>query len=65
MVAPTAGEIVLVPFPFSNLSQSKVRAIVRLVDAAVKRHAKKISSLLSLSVILQKSEQRVNGLLRS
>lgn len=25
MVAPTIGEVVLVPFPFSDLSQSKVR----------------------------------------
>jgi len=33
VVAPTAGEVVLVPFPFSNLSQSKVRPAVCLADA--------------------------------
>ncbi len=33
MVTPTAGEVVLVPFPFSNLSQSKVRPAVCLADA--------------------------------
>lgn len=33
MVAPAAGEVVLVPFPFSNLSQSKVRPAICLADA--------------------------------
>lgn len=33
MVAPAAGEVVLVPFPFSDLSQSKVRPAVVLADA--------------------------------
>lgn len=33
MVAPTAGEVVLVPFPFSDLSQAKVRPAVCLADA--------------------------------
>lgn len=33
MVSPTAGEVVLVPFPFSDLSQSKVRPAVCLADA--------------------------------
>jgi mRNA interferase MazF len=33
MVTPTAGEIVLVPFPFSDLSQAKVRPAVCLADA--------------------------------
>lgn len=33
MVAPTAGEVVLVPFPFSDLSQTKVRPAVCLADA--------------------------------
>ena len=33
MVAPTTGEVVLVPFPFSDLSQSKVRPAVCLADA--------------------------------
>lgn len=33
MVTPTAGEVVLVPFPFSDLSQSKVRPSVCLADA--------------------------------
>lgn len=33
MGAPTAGEVVLVPFPFSDLSQSKVRPAVCLADA--------------------------------
>jgi mRNA interferase MazF len=33
MVTPTAGEVVLVPFPFSNLAQSKVRPAVCLADA--------------------------------
>lgn len=33
MVAPSAGEVVLVPFPFSDLSQSKVRPAVCLADA--------------------------------
>ena len=32
MVAPSAGEVVLVPFPFSDLSQSKVRPAVCLAD---------------------------------
>ena len=33
MVTPAAGEVVLVPFPFSDLSQSKVRPAVCLADA--------------------------------
>lgn len=33
MVTPTAGEVVLVPFPFSDLSQSKMRPAVCLADA--------------------------------
>jgi len=33
MVAPTVGEVVLVPFPFSDLSQAKVRPAVCLADA--------------------------------
>ena len=33
MVTPTVGEVVLVPFPFSDLSQSKVRPAVCLADA--------------------------------
>lgn len=33
MGAPSAGEVVLVPFPFSDLSQSKVRPAVCLADA--------------------------------
>ncbi len=33
MVPPSAGEVVLVPFPFSDLSQSKVRPAVCLADA--------------------------------
>lgn len=33
MVTPTAGEVVLVRFPFSDLSQSKLRPAVCLADA--------------------------------
>lgn len=33
MVTPTTGEVVLVPFPFSDLSQSKVRPAVCLANA--------------------------------
>lgn len=33
MGAPSAGEVVLVPFPFSDLSQTKVRPAVCLADA--------------------------------
>ena len=33
MVASSAGEVVLVPFPFSDLSQSKVRPAVCLAEA--------------------------------
>ena len=33
MVTPTVGEIVSVPFPFSDLSQSKVRPAVCMADA--------------------------------
>ncbi len=33
MVAPAAGKVVLVPFPFSNLSQSKLRPAIVLADA--------------------------------
>lgn len=32
MVTPAAGEVVLVPFPFSDLSRSKVRPAVCLAD---------------------------------
>lgn len=34
MVTPSAGSIVLVPFPFSDLSHSKLRPAVALADAA-------------------------------
>ena len=33
MVTPSAGSVVLVPFPFSDLSQSKLRPAVVLADA--------------------------------
>ena len=33
MVAPAAGAVVLVPFPFSDLSQAKLRPAVVLADA--------------------------------
>jgi len=33
MVSPTAGAVVLVPFPFSDLSQSKLRPAVVLANA--------------------------------
>ena len=33
MVSPAAGKVVLVPFPFSDLSQSKLRPAVVLADA--------------------------------
>lgn len=33
MVAPSTGEVVLLPFPFSDLSQSKLRPAVCLADA--------------------------------
>jgi len=33
MVAPSAGGIVLVPFPFSDLSQAKLRPAVALAHA--------------------------------
>lgn len=33
MGAPTAGEVVVVPFPFSDLTQSKVRPALCLADA--------------------------------
>ena len=33
MVAPAIGEIVLVPFPFSDFSQAKLRPAVVLADA--------------------------------
>jgi len=33
MVAPAAGSVVLVPFPFSDLSQSKLRPAVVLASA--------------------------------
>jgi mRNA interferase MazF len=33
MVAPTAGAVVLVPFPFSDLSQAKLRPAVVLAGA--------------------------------
>ena len=32
MVAPTVGEIVLVPFPFSDLAQTKVRPAVCVAE---------------------------------
>ena len=33
MVAPAAGKVVLLPFPFSDLSKSKLRPAVILADA--------------------------------
>ncbi len=33
MVTPTVGAVVLVPFPFSDLSNSKLRPAVVLADA--------------------------------
>ena len=33
MVTPAAGEVVLVPFPFSDLSQTKLRPAICLADA--------------------------------
>lgn len=33
MVTPAVGEVVLVPFPFSDLSQSKIRPSLCLADA--------------------------------
>ena len=33
MVSPSTGSIVLVPFPFSDLSQSKLRPAVAVADA--------------------------------
>ena len=33
MVAPAAGEVVVIPFPFSDLTQSKVRPALCLADA--------------------------------
>ena len=33
MVAPSAGAVVLVPFPFSDLSEAKLRPAVALADA--------------------------------
>ena len=33
MVAPAAGQVILVPFPFSDLSQAKLRPAVVLADA--------------------------------
>ena len=33
MGAPTAGEVVVIPFPFSDLTQSKVRPALCLADA--------------------------------
>ena len=33
MVGPTAGAVVLVPFPFSDLSQTKLRPAVVLADS--------------------------------
>jgi mRNA interferase MazF len=33
MVAPTRGSVALVPFPFSDLSQAKLRPAVVLADA--------------------------------
>ena len=34
MVAPAAGRVVLVPFPFSDLSQAKLRPAIVLADAS-------------------------------
>lgn len=34
MVSPAAGKVVLVPFPFSDLSRSKLRPAVVLADAS-------------------------------
>ena len=35
MVTPAAGAVILVPFPFSDLSQSKLRPAVVLADAGL------------------------------
>ncbi len=33
MVVPTVGEVILVPFPFSDLSETKLRPAIVLADA--------------------------------
>ena len=35
MVSPAVGKVILVPFPFSDLSQSKLRPVVVIADAGL------------------------------
>lgn len=39
MGAPAKGSVVLVPFPFSDLSQAKLRPAIVMADAGYSEHA--------------------------
>ena len=63
MVTPTVGLVVLVPFPFSDLSQAKLRPAVVLADGAAGHHNHRcrFSRRLTTSNEFCASRQAIHG----
>lgn len=53
MVTPSAGGIVLVPFPFSDLSQAKLRPAAVLADAlsTSRRRASRLACFAPIAML--------------
>ena len=57
VVAPAAGEVVLIPFPFSDLSQTKVRPAICPADAGRRRLDTSARSRATLTATRRRSEK--------